>query len=318
MSAVVKSSQKENSPKEPPGRQGKNNKSGVKRNYGPLYSFPLGAWFTVFFLTPLVIIVIYSFLTRGLHGGVVWEFSLDAYRSLLNPALLRITVRTLYLAVFATMITILIALPCAYYIARSKFQNILLLLIIIPFWTNFVIRVFAWLLILGNNGFVNQFLLHFNLINDHLPLLYNQRAVALVLIYMYLPYAIFPLFAAIDKFDFSLLEAARDLGANKFSAIVKVLFPNIKGAILTSVLFTFMPIFGAYVVPLLVGGLDSYMLGNIIADQIIRTRNWPLASSISLVITLVATSGVIVTMSIQRREASYIAVMPGAGREDLL
>lgn len=297
----------ESLPKEPPGKPDRNSALGAKRNYGPIYSLPLGAWFTAFFLAPLIIIVLYSFLRRGLHGGGIWEFSLDAYRSLMNPAFLAITARTLYLSVIATAITILIALPCGYYIAKSKHQNLLLLLIIIPFWTNFLIRVFAWILILGNNGFINQLLLNLNLISDHLPLLYNQRAVALVLIYMYLPYAIFPLFAAIDKFDFSLLEAARDLGASKFSAIVKVLLPNIKGAILTAVLFSFMPIFGAYIVPLLVGGLNAYMLGNIIADQIIRTRNWPLASAISLVITIIASAGVLITMSIQRREASYIA-----------
>jgi spermidine/putrescine transport system permease protein len=117
------------------------------------------------------------------------------------------------------------------------------------------------------------------------------------------PFAILPLFATIDKFDFSLLEAARDLGAGKFTAIVKVLFPNIKSGIFTAVMFTFIPIFGAYAVPQLVGGKDSYMLGNIIADQILRSRNWPLASSISMVLTLVTTAGVIVMMVLQRREA---------------
>ncbi|MCL2069372.1 MAG: ABC transporter permease [Treponema sp.] len=283
---------------EPPGAK--------KRNYGPSYAFPMGLWFTVFFLTPIIIIVVFSFLKRGLHGGVVWEFSLEAYRSLANPAFLTIVQRTLYVSIVATVITILIALPCGYYMARSRHQTLLLLLIIIPFWTNFLIRVFAWMLILGNNGFINQILLGLNLIQDHLPLMYNQRAVTLVLVYMYLPYAILPLYANIDKFDFSLLEAARDLGAGKFTAIVKVLLPNIKSGFLTAVLFTFIPIFGAYAVPMLVGGLDSYMLGNIIADQILRSRNWPLASSISIVITLVTTLGVILMMSLQRREASIL------------
>jgi spermidine/putrescine transport system permease protein len=162
------------------------------------------------------------------------------------------------------------------------------------------------MLILGNNGFINQILLGLNLIQDHLPLMYNQRAVTLVLVYMYLPYAILPLYANIDKFDFSLLEAARDLGAGKMTAIVKVLLPNIKSGFLTAVLFTFIPIFGAYAVPQLVGGLDSYMLGNIIADQILKSRNWPLASSISMVITLITTAGVILMMSLQRREASSV------------
>jgi spermidine/putrescine transport system permease protein len=275
----------------------------LRRNLGLSYSFPMAAWFTLFFLAPIVIIVIYSFLKKGIYGGVVWELSFEAYRSLTNPVFLTITFRTLVISVIATVITILIALPCGYFMARSKHQTLLLLLIIIPFWTNFLIRVFAWMNILGNNGFINEFLMRLNLINDYIPLMYNQRAVTLVLVYMYLPYAILPLFATIDKFDFAFLEAAKDLGAGNFTAIVKVLLPNIKGGIFTAVLFTFIPIFGAYAVPQLVGGMDSYMLGNIIADQILRSRNWPLASSISIVLTVVTTAGIIIMMTVQRREA---------------
>jgi len=279
---------------------------GGKRNYGPSYSFPMAAWFTVFFVAPIVIIVIYSFLKKGLYGGVEWEFSLEAYRGLTNPSFLTITLRTLVTSVVATVITILIALPCGYFMARSKNQTLLLLLIIVPFWTNFLIRVFAWMNILGNNGFINEFLMRLNLISEYLPLMYNQRAVTLVLVYMYLPYAILPLFSTIDKFDFSFLEAARDLGAGKLTAIVKILFPNIKSGMFTAVLFTFIPIFGAYAVPQLVGGRDSYMLGNIIADQILRSRNWPLASAISMVLTVVTTVGVLVMMYVQRREAARV------------
>jgi len=188
--------------------------------------------------------------------------------------------------------------------ARSKHQTLLLLLIIIPFWTNFLIRVFAWMNILGNNGILNELLLRIGLISDHIPFLYNQNAVILVLVYMYLPYAILPLFSTIDKFDFSLLEAARDLGANKLTAIIKVLLPNIRGGIFTAILFTFIPIFGAYAVPLLVGGMDSYMLGNIIADQLLKSRNWPRAAAISMVLTLVTTAGILLMMHFQRRDSS--------------
>jgi len=278
-----------------------------KRNYGPTYSFPMAAWFTVFFLAPIFIIVIYSFLKKGLYGGVEWKFSLEAYKNLTNPSFLTITGRTLLTSVIATIITILIALPCGFFMARSKNQTLLLLIIIIPFWTNFLIRVFAWMNILGNNGFINEFLMRFKLISEYIPFMYNQKAVTLVLIYMYLPYAILPLFSTIDKFDFSLLEAARDLGAGKLSSIILVLLPNIKGGLFTAVLFTFIPIFGAYAVPQLVGGKDSYMLGNIIADQILKSRNWPLASAISMVLTVVTTVGVLVMMNIQRREAARTA-----------
>jgi len=264
----------------------------------------MAIWFTAFFLAPIVIIIIFSFMKKGLHGGVINEFSLDAYKYLVNPVFLRITLRTLITSVIATVITILIALPCGYAMARSKHQTLLLLLIIIPFWTNFLIRVFAWTNILGNNGFINQLLMRLGLIDDYLPLMYNQNAVILVLVYMYLPYAILPLFSTIDKFDFSLLEAARDLGASKFKSMIFILLPNIRGGILTAVLFTFIPIFGAYAVPLLVGGMNSYMLGNIIADQLLKSRDWPRAAAISMVLTIVTTVGVLWMMYVYKKETS--------------
>jgi spermidine/putrescine transport system permease protein len=283
-----------------------------KSNYGPLYSSPMAIWFSLFFLAPIAIIIIYSFLKKGLYGGVEPEFSMDAYRYLGDPVFLSITVRTIFTSVIATVITIFIALPCGYCIARSKNQTLFLLLIIIPFWTNFLIRVFAWMNILGNNGFLNEFLLRMGLIDDYIHFLYNQKTVILVLVYMYLPYAILPLFSTIDKFDFSLLEASRDLGANQLVSIIKILLPNIRGGIFTSVLFTFIPIFGAYAVPLLVGGKDSYMLGNIIADQLSKSRNWPRAAAISMVLTLVTTIGVILMMNVQKRDASRNVDSKGA------
>jgi len=278
------------------------------KNFGPLYSGPQAIWFTLFFLAPIAIIVIYSFLKKGLHGGVEPEFSLDAYRYLGDKIFLGITLRTITTSVIATVITIFIALPCGYFMAKSKNQNLLLLLIIIPFWTNFLIRVFAWMNIFGNSGFLNEFLIRIGLIDDYIHFLYNQKVVILVLVYMYLPYAILPLFSSIDKFDFSLLEAARDLGATKPTSIIRVLLPNIRGGIFTAVLFTFIPIFGAYAVPLLVGGKDSYMLGNIIADQLSKSRNWPRAAAISMVLTLVTTVGVLLMMNVQKRDASRLTV----------
>ncbi|MDR3130662.1 MAG: ABC transporter permease [Treponema sp.] len=265
-------------------------------------------WFTAFFLAPIIIIIAYSFHRKGLYGGVAaGQLSLDAYKSLGNPSFILITVRTIITSLAATTVTIFFALPCGYYMAKSRHQTALLLAIIIPFWTNFLIRVFAWMNILGNNGFLNEFLMRTGILKDYIQFIYNQPAVILVLVYMYLPYAILPLFSTIDKFDFSLLEAARDLGASKPMAIVKVLFPNIRSGIYTAVLFTFIPIFGAYAVPLLVGGKDSYMLGNVVADQLTKARNWPLASAISMVLTLVTTVGILVMMSLQRKDAGRIA-----------
>jgi len=264
----------------------------MKRNYGMAYAAPQALWLTIFFAAPLLIIIAYSFLKKGLYGGVEPQLSLQAYVDMANPTLIRVAARTLWVSFLATLITILIAMPCGYSIARSKNQAIRLFLVIVPFWTNFLVRIYAWIAILGNEGFVNQFLRFIGFRQEGFQFLYNQGAVILVLVYMYLPYAILPLFSTIDKFDFTLLEAARDLGASKMQSYLRVMLPNIKGGVVTAVLFTFIPIFGAYAVPLLIGGKDSYMLGNVIADQVTKTRNWPLASAISMTVTLLTSISV--------------------------
>jgi spermidine/putrescine transport system permease protein len=278
----------------------------MRRNNGSLYAAPQAIWLTLFFAAPLLIIVAYSFLKKGLYGGVEPVFSLDAYSALANPTLLMVTWRTLWVSVAATALTILIALPCGYSMARSRNQALGLFLIIVPFWTNFLVRIYAWIAILGNEGFVNDILRALKILSEPALLMYNQGAVILVLFYMYLPYAILPLFSTIDKFDFTLLEAARDLGATRMQSLLKVLIPNIRGGIVTAILFTFIPIFGAYAVPLLVGGKDAYMLGNIIADQVTKTRNWPLASSISMAVTSITAVAAFFFLFRGRREVRHV------------
>jgi spermidine/putrescine transport system permease protein len=285
----------------------------MKRNYGGLYSAPQAVWLTLFFAAPLFIIIAYSFMKRDIYGGAHLPLSLDAYKSIANPTLLFVAWRTLWVSSIATILTIFIALPCGYSIARSGNQAMRLFLVIVPFWTNFLLRIYAWIAILGNEGFINDALRFLGLTTDSVRFLYNQGAVTLVLVYMYLPYAILPLFSTIDKFDFTLLEAARDLGATRFQALRKILLPNIKAGLVTAVLFTFIPIFGAYAVPLFVGGKDSYMLGNIIADQVSKTRNWPLASSLSMGVTaLTGVAAILFTLK-GRRPAPRVLDESGLG-----
>lgn len=284
-----------------------------KANPGPAYAWPMGAWFSLFFIVPLIIIVCYSFLKRDVYGGVTKEFSLKAYEQMLSPAYGLIFLRTLWITIIATAVTILISLPCGYAMARSKHQTLLLILVIVPFLTNSLIRIFAWITILGDNGLFNQLLSNLHDIickvtgstKEFLPhkFMFTREAVILVSIYMYLPYAILPVFTAVDRFDFTLLEAARDLGATKMQSMFKVLIPGIKSGILSAIIFTFIPIFGTYTVPQLVGGKDSYMLGNIIVDQVQKVRNWPLASAFSLVITVISMAGVLLMLSTGKKEA---------------
>ena len=272
-------------------------------NQGTAYAWPMGVWLFIFFIAPLVIIFIYSFLKKGLYGGVEGRFSLNAYRQMFNPNYGILVLRTLKITIVSTALTVLVSLPCGYAMARSRHQTLLLFLIIIPFWTNSLIRVFAWMSILNNDGILNQILISLGIIKDYIQFLYNQNAVILVSVYMYLPFAILPIFTAVDRFDFSLLEAARDLGANKMQAMVKVLIPGIRSGIVTAVIFTFIPIFGAYAVPLLVGGKDSYMLGNVIVDQVQKMRNWPLSAAFSMIITLISIAGIFWMSFSNRRDA---------------
>jgi spermidine/putrescine transport system permease protein len=285
----------------------------MKRNYGRIYAAPQAFWLTIFFAAPLAIIIVYSFCKRDLYGGVQFKLSFDAYKALASPTLLIVAWRTLWVSVVATLITILVALPCGYSIARSGNQPMRLFLVIVPFWTNFLIRIYAWIAILGNEGFINDILRALGLTTDSVQFLYNQGAVILVIVYMYLPYAILPLFSTIDKFDFTLLEAARDLGATRMQPLRKVLMPNIRGGLVTAVLFTFIPIFGAYAIPLIVGGLDSYMLGNVIADQVSKTRNWPLASSISMGITVLAGVAALLFSLLSKRSSHPVVEDSGIG-----
>ena len=270
---------------------------------GSFYGWPMGLWFLIFFVAPLVIIFIYSFLKKGTYGGVEWIFSLKAYKQIFKPEYGLIVLRTLKITIISTLITILISIPSAYAMARSKHQTFFLFLIIIPFWTNSLIRIFAWMSILNNDGILNQILMSLHLTQEYIPFLYNTNAVILVSVYMYIPYAILPIFTAVDRFDFSLLEAARDLGATKPVAMIKVLLPGIKSGVVSALIFTFIPIFGAYTVPLLVGGKDSYMLGNIIVDQVQKTRNWPLASTFSIIITIISVAGILWITKTNKKDA---------------
>jgi spermidine/putrescine transport system permease protein len=285
-----------------------------KPNPGPVYAWPMGLWFSLFFVVPLLIIIAYSFMKRDVYGSVVAEFSLKAWQQMLTPAYGIIFLRTLFITGVSTLITILIALPCGYAMARSRHQTILLILVIIPFLTNSLIRIFAWITILGDNGILNMMLKglfdfahkisgHPEAVFEPVKFMYTKGAVITLSIYMYLPYAILPVFTAVDRFDFSLLEAARDLGATKPQSMTKVLLPGIKSGIISALIFTFIPIFGSYTVPNIVGGKDSYMIGNVVVDQVQKARNWPLASTFSMVLTLLSMAGILWMMYSSRKEA---------------
>lgn len=252
-----------------------------KNNLGFYYSLPINIWLIIFFLIPMLIIISYSFLKRATYGGVELELSFETFNIFLDKVFLKVLLDTIYISILITFFTVLLAVPVSYYIARSKYKQELLFLIIIPFWTNFLVRIYSWIALLGNNGFINHILIKIGIIENPIKLLYNMWAVVAISVYTSLPFAILPLYAVIEKFDFSLLDAARDLGATNFQAFRKIFLPCIKSGIMTAVIFTLIPALGSYAVPKLVGGTNSLMLGNVIAQHLTVTRNWPLASTIS-------------------------------------
>lgn len=271
-----------------------------------LYYLPLTIWMTLFFVIPTAIIVYFSFLKKGPYGGIVsyTSYSLKAYKELITPELLKIVLKTFNISVVITAVVIFLSIPTAYFISRSKYKNLWLLLIVIPFWTNFLVRIFALVGLIGNNGIINKFFMKIFNLSAPIPLLYNRVAVVIVSVYIFMPYAILPLYTAIEKFDFSLIDAARDLGANKYQALYKVFLPGIKGGIITAVILTFIPAIGSYAVPDLVGGTDGIMLGNVIASKMFVLRDWPSASAMSTLFIIITVIGVLISVREQDGDIS--------------
>jgi spermidine/putrescine transport system permease protein len=218
----------------------------------------------------------------------VWEFSLDNYRDLLHPLYGRIFGQSLLMAGMTTGLCLALGFPLAYYIARlpPRRQALWLVLIMIPFWTNFLVRTYAWIFILRTEGLLNTLLIQLHLISTPLDLLYSNQAVLLGLVYGYLPFMVLPLYAAIERVDPALIEAARDLYADRWSLFRRVLLPLTKPGMIAGCVLVFIPSLGAFLTPDLLGGARSMMVGNLIQHEYLVARDWPLGSALSLVLML--------------------------------
>ena len=248
---------------------------------------PTALYLLLFFVIPLGIIFVYSFLKRGVYGQLVWEFNLQNYVRVVDTLYLQIFWRSAVLATASTVGCLLLAYPFAYYIARresARTRNLLLVLVMIPFWTNFLIRTYAWRVILGTDGPINSFLMWTGLVNEPLTLLFTEGAVLVGLIYGYLPFMVLPLYAAIERIDFSLMEAAADLYANGWQAFRKVLLPLSMPGVIAGCILVFIPSLGAFVTPDLLGGAKTVMIGNLIQGQFLTARDWPFGSAISMLL----------------------------------
>jgi spermidine/putrescine transport system permease protein len=252
----------------------------------------LRAWFlaptwavtATLFLTPLAIILAYSFLTRGAYGGISSPWSAESYQRLADRLYLAILWRSVWIAAVSTIICLLLGFPLALFISRSTRKNLYLGLVMLPFWTSFLVRTYAWMFLLRDTGLVNTLLQSLGLTRAPLPLLYNDGAVILGLVYGYLPFMVLPLYATLERLDSNLLEAAADLGAKPWTALTRVTVPLCEPGIRAGAILVFIPCLGAYLTPDLLGGGKTVMIGNLIQNQFTTARDWPFGAAVSLVL----------------------------------
>ncbi|MFP3543980.1 ABC transporter permease [Rhizobium sp. SIMBA_035] len=250
---------------------------------------------------PLLIVVVYSFLTPGPYGDVVWTPSIDGWINValqkdifddtlsLADAHISIFLRSTVLSLVTTVLTLLVGFPTAYFIATrpQSTRELWLLLITIPFWTNLLIRTFAILEIIRNDGLINGLLLKFDLIAKPIQMLFTDGAILTGMVYVYLPLMVLPLYASMEKLDFRLVEAGYDLYATPFKVLRRIIIPLVKPGIIAGSILVFIPALGAYVTPSILGGGKNLMLGNLIELQFGQGRNWPLGSALSISLMLI-------------------------------
>jgi spermidine/putrescine transport system permease protein len=255
---------------------------------GMFIAAPSAAYLVLFFAIPLVIVFVYSFARRSSTGATVLDgWNLDSYRRLFDPLVGEIAIRSFGLAFATTLICLLLAYPLAYFMATrsDRVRNVLLVLVMIPFWSNFLVRTYAWRVLLGSDGPVSQLSQLFG--GEPIRILFTNTAVLIGLVYGFLPFMVLPLYAALDRMDWSLVEAARDLYADGRTAFRRVTFPlSMPGVIAGSVL-VFIPSLGAYVTPALLGGARTTLLGDYIVSQFLAARNQPFGSALSVAVMTV-------------------------------
>jgi spermidine/putrescine transport system permease protein len=237
----------------------------------------------VFFVLPLVLVLVYSFASRSSTGLTVLEdWNVDSYRRLFTPLVGEIFLRSLVLAISTTAICLVVCYPFAYFIATRgpTVRNLLLVLVMIPFWSNFLVRTYAWSFILGSDGIVSQISQAFG--GEPVRLLFTNTAVLIGMVYGFMPFMVLPMYAAIERLDWSLVEAARDLYASGWTAFRRVTLPLSMPGVIAGSILVFIPALGAYVTPAILGGARTTLIGDYIVSQFLTARNWPFGSALSI------------------------------------
>lgn len=260
----------------------------ARSRFGMLIALPPALYLVLLFAVPLLIVLVYSFATRGPTGQTLLaDWNLDAYARLANPLVREIAVRSLGYAALTTVICLLVSYPFAYFIASrpAAVRNLMLVGVMIPFWSNYLVRTYAWRVLLSSTGPVSQLTELMGL--GQTRLLFTNTAVVIGLVYGYLPFMVLPLYAAIERIDHSLVEAARDLYASGARAFWKVTWPLSRPGVVAGSILVFIPALGEYVTPEILGGSKTTMLGSYIVRQFLSARDWPFGSALSLVVMTV-------------------------------
>jgi spermidine/putrescine transport system permease protein len=268
------------------------------------FLLPAWLWLVALFAAPFAIVLAYSFLTRGVYGGIERPWTLDGYARLFDLLYLTILVRSFAMALAATALCLVFAFPAALFISRAqRYRNLYLQLVMLPFWTSFLVRTYAWLFLLRDTGLINTALQAIGLIRAPLPLLYNDGAVLLGLVYGYLPFMVLPIYATLERLDPALVEAAGDLGARPLATLFRIVVPLSKPGIVAGAVLVFIPCLGAYLTPDLLGGGRTVLVGNLVQNQFTTARDWPFGSAVSILLMALVT---LVVWVILRRQGDSL------------
>jgi spermidine/putrescine transport system permease protein len=261
-------------------------------------------WLLAFFLVPILIMLAYSMMPRGIYGGVERGFTLEHYRRFFDPLYLDILRRTFVWSVACTVVCLVLGYPVAYIIARGgRWKNLLLFLVVLPFWTSFLVRTFAMIFLMRDTGLINNWLLKLGLIDEPITMLYTPFAVMVGLVYGFLPFMILPIYASLEKLDLSLLEAAEVLGARPFERFRRVTLPLSMPGVVAGSLLVFIPALGSFLTSDLLGGAKQLMIGNLVQNQFSAARNWPFGSAASFIVMALVLVAVMVYLRVKDQQA---------------
>lgn len=260
---------------------------------------PGAGWLVVFFAVPMLLMLAASVMPRGVYGGVEPGFTLEHYRRFLDPLYLRVLGRTVAWAAITTVACLGLGYPVAWVMARSRRRQLLLFLVVLPFWTSFLVRTFALIFLLRDTGLVNSLLLGLGVIDRPLTLLYTPFAVLVGLVYGFLPFMVLPIYASLEKLDPALEEAAAMLGAAPLARFLRVTWPLSRPGVIAGSLLVFIPALGSFVTADLLGGARQMMIGNLVQNQFTIARNWPFGSAVSFVLMALVTAAV--SLALRRR-----------------